>query len=121
EKSRELSFTLSDIEADGEGSAVLKSYDFVIKNTDKISLRVSFEYCAYLYSTDRVSYLSDIESSGERSCLNSPQLTLYFADKNENVWDIAKSFSTDVDLIMQENELSSEIIDAKRVLLVPGM
>ena len=121
EKSRELSFTLSDVEADGEGSAVLKSYDFVIKNTDRVSLRINFEYSAYLYSIERVSYLSDIESNGERSSINSPQLTLYFADKNENVWDIAKSFSTDVDLIMQENELSSEILDAKRVLLVPGM
>lgn len=52
---------------------------------------------------------------------NSPELTLYFARQNESVWDIAKSFSTDSKLIMEENELTSDIIDTRRVLLVPGM
>ena len=52
---------------------------------------------------------------------NSPELTLYFASQNESVWDIAKSFSTDSKLIMEENELTSNIIDTRRVLLVPGM
>ena len=52
---------------------------------------------------------------------NTPQLTLYFAKKNESVWDIAKSFLTDSKLIIDENELTSDIIDTRRVLLVPGM
>ena len=121
EKNSEFSFILNDNELDGEGTANLQSFDFVIKNTDKISLRLNFEYSAYLYKSETVSYLTDIETDGEKSSVNTPELTLYFANKNENVWDIAKSFSTAMQLIMEENDLSSEVIDDRRVLLVPGM
>ncbi|MGN1328932.1 MAG: DUF3794 domain-containing protein [Eubacterium sp.] len=121
EKSSEFSFTLNDKEFEGEGIANLQSYDYVIKSADKISLRLNFEYSAYLYRNDTVRYLTDIEDDGEKTSLNTPELTLYFANKNENVWDIAKSFSTAMQLIMEENDLKSEIIDDRRVLLVPGM
>lgn len=121
EKTSELSFKLSDEALDGEASVSLTSFDFVIKSADKISLRLNYTYRAYLYKIQNVDYLTDIEVSGERSNLNVPELTLYFADKNEDIWDIAKSFSTDMSLIMEENNLSSQIVDNKMVLLVPGM
>ena len=60
-------------------------------------------------------------ASLSKDVVERTQLTLYFAKKNESVWDIAKSFSTDSKLIIDENELTSDIIDTRRVLLVPGM
>lgn len=121
EKSAELSFKLTDELFDGEGTVNLISYDFVIKSADKVSLRLNYTYRAYLYKNQSIDYLTDIEASGEKNNLNIPELTLYFANKNEDVWDIAKKFSTDMTLIMEENNLSSQIIDNKMVLLVPGM
>ena len=121
EKSAELSFKLNDKKYDGEGTVNLISYDFVIKSADKISLRINYTYRAYLYTVKNVDYVTDIEVSGEKQNINVPELTLYFADKNEDIWDIAKKFSTDLALIMEENNLSSHIIDNKMVLLVPGM
>ena len=84
-------------------------------------MRLNYTYRAYLYRIQNVDYLTDIEVTGERNNLNMPELTLYFANKNEDVWDIAKSFSTDMSLIMEENNLTSHIVDNKMVLLVPGM
>lgn len=121
EKNCEFPMTLNDREYDGEGISNLQTYDYVIKGADKISLRLNFEYSAYLYTNDTVKYLTDIEEDGEKSSVNTPELTLYFANKNENVWDIAKNFSTAMQLIMEENDLTSEIIDDRRILLVPGM
>lgn len=121
EKSAEFSFKLNDEKHDGEGTVNLISYDFVIKSADKISLRINYTYRAYLYTVKNVDYVTDIEVSGEKQNINVPELTLYFADKNEDIWDIAKKFSTDMALIMEENNLSSHIIDNKMVLLVPGM
>ena len=121
EKTAELSFRLNDEKLDGEGVISLISYDFIIKSADKISLRLNYTYRAYLYRIQNVDYLTDIEVTGERNNLNMPELTLYFANKNEDVWDIAKSFSTDMSLIMEENNLTSHIVDNKMVLLVPGM
>lgn len=121
EKSAQLSFKLCDEALDGEGTVNLLSYDFVIKSADKISLRINYTYRAYLYKTENVDYLTDIDANGEKANTNTPELTLYFADKNEDIWDIAKSFSTDMKLITEENNLSSQIIENKMVLLVPGM
>ena len=99
----------------------LLNYDFVINNTSKINLRLSIDYTAFLYQEENIEYITDISTDEMLDDSNTPQLTLYFAKKNESVWDIAKSFSTDSKLIIDENELTSDIIDTRRVLLVPGM
>lgn len=121
ENTQSIDFALSDSPMDGEGVANLLSYDFVIKGTDKIALRISYIYSAYLYRQENVNYITDLEVNDEISNLNLPQLTLYFADANEDVWDIAKKFSTDMNLIIAENNLTSQIIQNKTVLIVPGM
>lgn len=121
EKSADLSFKLNDSECEGEGTANIISYDFVIKSTDKIALRLNYSYRVYLFESQNIDYLTDIEANGEISDTGAPELTLYFASKNEDIWDIAKKFSTDMSLIMEENNLSSQIIENKMVLLVPGM
>ncbi|MCH5321442.1 MAG: DUF3794 domain-containing protein [Eubacterium sp.] len=121
EKSAEISFKLSDTACEGEGTANIISYDFVIKSADKIALRLNYSYSAYLFDRQSIEYLSDIEVSGEKNNSNAPELTLYFANENEDIWDIAKNFSTDMSLIMEENNLSSQITQNKMVLLVPGM
>lgn len=121
EKSAQLTLKLCDTEYDGEGTANILSFDFIIKSADKISLRLNYNYNAFLYTMQNIDYLTDIEAGGEKSCLNIPQLTLYFANENEDVWDIAKKFSTDMSLIMEENNLPSQIIQNKMVVLVPGM
>ncbi len=116
-----VKYKLCDASLDGEGTANLLTYDYVIKGTDKISVRISYIYSAYLYKQEYVDFITDIDASDEKNNLNMPQLTLYFADVNENIWDIAKKFSTDMRLIMQENNLTSQVIQNKTVLLVPGM
>ena len=121
EKEEIYSLKLNDIEMNGEAGVNLLNYDFVINNTSKINLRLSIDYTAFLYQEENIEYITDISTDEMLDDSNTPQLTLYFAKKNESVWDIAKSFSTDSKLIIDENELTSDIIDTRRVLLVPGM
>lgn len=121
ENSSVINVKLDDSGRDGEGVISLITYDYVIKGTNKIALRLNYTYYAYLYSVNKIDYLTDIELGDEDNCQDAPQLTLYFADKGDNVWDIAKKFSTDMSLIMEENDLSSQIIENKMILLVPGM
>ena len=121
EGSSDYVLTLNDNELSGVGNANLFSFDYVIKNANTVSLRLNFEYSAYLFKRENLNYITDISSATEKDNSNMPQLTLYFANKNEDVWEIAKKFSTDMSLIMEENDLTSQIIDCQRVLLVPGM
>lgn len=121
EKTQEYSMTLNDVKMSGTVSAVMLSYDYLIKNANTVSLKINFEYSAYLYNSENVSFITDINASAEKNTDCIPQLTLYFGQKNEDVWDIAKKFSTDMSLIMDENDLKSEVLDCQKVLLVPGM
>ena len=52
---------------------------------------------------------------------NSPAVTLYFAKAQEKLWDIAKKFSSDTQLIKSENDLQDDIIDANKVIIIPGI
>ena len=46
-------------------------------------------------------------------------IKLYFGVENEDVWDIAKRYSTDASAIMEENELTGEKLENGRMLLIP--
>lgn len=121
EKDGTCEIKLNDNEYEGEGTATLNSFDFVIGDASKIKLRLSLDYTAYLYTEKTVEYITDINVQERLQNENAYELTLYFASDNESVWEIAKRFSTDTRLIMSENDLSSDKIKGKRVLLVPGM
>ncbi len=121
EKEEMYTVKLNDIELFGEANVNLLSYDFVINNTNKVNLRLNIEYTAFLYKESTIEYITDINAEEQIENEDSCELTLYFAKKDESVWDIAKTFSTDSKLIIEENDLSSDIIDSRRVLLVPGM
>lgn len=44
---------------------------------------------------------------------------LYFGTDNEDIWNIAKRFSTEVDAVMEENDLSDTTLENGRMLLIP--
>ncbi len=46
-------------------------------------------------------------------------LILYFADKGESTWDIAKAYATKESLLKSENSLDEDLIDCSKMLLVP--
>lgn len=101
-------------------SAYISSYDYVIKSDNVIELRISVAYTALSYKQSKFNLLSDVELKigGE---YESPALAVYFADKNERLWDIAKCFKSSVELIKRENELTDDVVDTRRILLIPGM
>ena len=46
-------------------------------------------------------------------------IKLYFGVENEDVWDIAKRYSTDVNAVMEENEIAGEKLEKGGMLLIP--
>lgn len=116
----EISLQLSDRQCEGIAGANLLSFDYILQSANSIELRVNLEYRACLYCSRQVSYVTDITLE-EAQNAESPVLTIYFASEKETVWDIAKKFRTDSSLIMKENELTSEEIKSRRILLVPGV
>lgn len=98
----------------------VKSFDYVIKSSNSINIRYSIEYFAVDFEEKTFDVLSSTNVDGEYET-DSPALIVYFANKDEKLWDIAKKFRTSIDLIKQENELSNDVLETSQVLLIPGM
>lgn len=100
--------------------AFISSFDFVISSDNAIELRIVISYISIDYERKSFNIVSDVEIKDELD-FDSPALVIYFADENERLWDIAKTFKTTVELIKQENELTKDVLDTRRVLLIPGV
>ena len=98
----------------------VKSFDYVINSENEISVRYLLEYNAVKFEEKTFSVVSDVQVT-DKEIADSPALVVYFADENEQLWDIAKKFRTSVDLIKAENELKDDVLNSKRILLIPGM
>lgn len=104
----------------GITACYIKSFDYVIKSEQEISVRYSIEYSAIDYTEQTLQVLSNIEFT-DKILSDSPALVVYFAKDKETIWDIAKKFRSSVDLIKAENEISDDVLDTRRVLLIPGI
>lgn len=101
-------------------SIYVKSFDYVINSENEIGVRYLLEYSAVGYSEKTYSVVSEIKQT-DKVMPDSPALVVYFANRNEELWDIAKKFRTSAELIKTENELTDDVITSRRILLIPGM
>ena len=60
-----------------------------------------------------------VDASSKKQRDGDYAVKLYFGIENENVWDIAKRYSTSVDAVMEENELNGEKLENGGMLLIP--
>ena len=74
-----------------------------------------------VYSSDSVKAVTDItvDDSARKERDGDYSIKLYFGIENEDVWDIAKRYSTSVDAIIEENDLAGERLEKGGMLLIP--
>ena len=48
------------------------------------------------------------------------KLVLYYADRGESLWDIAKKYHTSVEIIKRDNTLDDSIVTENKMLLISG-
>ncbi len=94
------------------------SYRLADDSTVEIRCELKITACAVKQAT--MQTVSDIEIFEDRPIQpESCALTLYFADKGENLWNISKSHNTKLDLLKCENSLDELVLDSPQMLLVP--
>lgn len=83
-------------------------------------VRAEFVLCADVFSSMQCRALI---SADVISCNipdgRIPSIVVYFSDCDESVWDIARKYSTTVQLIKKENNLSSDILPCGSPVLIP--
>lgn len=111
------------IDAPGFSQAVcganIISYDYSLKSDNCIELRLMLNVIGCSFNTVNKNILSEITPTDKIA--NSHEMSIYFAKQGEEVWNIAKSFSSDIDLIKRDNDLSGDVIENNSVLLILGV
>lgn len=106
-----------DIRCDAESTVLEMSYTISGGNT--IDIRSEIAIKAAVCAEKNIKAVRDITITGEKDeCKNCP-ITLYFAEKKESVWEIAKQYNGSVSEIMNENSLETDCIPESRMLIIP--
>lgn len=100
-------------------SVNIQCFDYVLRENNSIDVRITLKYDAYFYDETNKQVLSEIDVDDTE--VDYPALTIYFGKKNESVWNIAKSFCSDMDMIIKENSLDSDVLNTNKILIIPGV
>lgn len=100
--------------------AVIKKVQFssVQKGKTELTLEVAVYIKISCVSSCRI--VTDVkQGENKNKSGDKPALTLYFAAKDEKIWDIAKKYSTTAFAIREENGIEGESIKDEKMLLIP--
>ena len=92
-----------------------------LQGESRLELKTEIFMSGKVLSVKKVRCISSAQVSDEIDKKDDCALTIYFSDSDEKVWDIAKKYKTSVSAVMQENELDSDIVENKRILLIPSV
>ncbi len=95
---------------------------FILSAEDKVDARVELDVTALIFSETSLQILSDVTVDEEqKKRRTAAALTIYFAQAGESVWEIARRYNTTADAILRENDLQSDVLEAKCKLLIPSV
>ncbi len=99
----------------------VKDTQFNMPSRDKIEVRSTLDINAAVMSAGRESVLTEISVNDKapKKQEEAAALTIYFAEKGESVWDIAKRYNTSAQQIVSHNELADESLKERCMLLIP--
>ncbi len=84
-----------------------------------ISVKFMMDVMVMAFSTKGFRVLSDIDETDE-SIMQKKGITIYFADEGENLWDIAKRYSTTMDSVKKFNPDIGESMQQGQKIMIMG-
>lgn len=106
-----------------DAAASVDSISYRLSGGSTIDLRCEITVDARAFETTSARVLSSAHADEEHKRTGAPDvaLTLYFAQKGESVWKIARNYGSRCDAIMRENEITEDEIDGNTMLLIPSI
>ncbi|MBQ4100373.1 MAG: DUF3794 domain-containing protein [Oscillospiraceae bacterium] len=97
------------------------SNSFVISSIDKAEIRCELQL-TYLQNTmAKCNPICEmqIDEASPKKQKSENALTIYYADKDESVWNIAKRYNTSITAVVDENGLVGDTLEERSMLLIP--
>lgn len=95
------------------------SVSYRIKDEHTLELRVELTINAFVLNSENSLFVEDVIAYEDKKVeKNHSALTLYFAEKGESLWDIAKRYYTDELFIREDNDIEEDILPEKEMLII---
>ena len=91
------------------------SSEGILSAKSDISAKISAYSCSSINALTEIS----VDDSVKKQRDGDYAIKLYFGTENEEVWDIAKRYSTSVNAVIEENDLAGDRLESGGMLLIP--
>lgn len=100
----------------------ISAYSFIITDGNTLDVRIEINVNGFIFCENEKLIITDLEVDTNRpKTTKTASLTIYFCEKDEQLWNIAERYNTTVDAIMRENKMTESIVKEKCKLLIPKM
>lgn len=93
--------------------------DFTITPSGEPEIKLELIIHAAVYDTSTYSVITKLMVDENVPLKTSASLIAYYADKGENVWEIAKHFSAKLNELLKINHLTEDTVPSPKMLLIP--
>jgi hypothetical protein len=100
---------------------IIGDCDFTLQSTGQPEIKLELIISVDFYDTYTHNVITELEIDENTPLKNKASLIAYYADKGENVWQIAKSFSAKRNEFLKINHLTEETVTNAKMLLIPLM
>lgn len=102
------------------GSAQISACSCAVSGDSRLELKTEILISGIILSSEIKKYIGTIEISSdsarrEKDCA----LTIYYCEKGESIWNIARRYGTTVDAIMNENGIACDVTENDGMMLIP--
>lgn len=99
----------------------ITSIGFTITTANNIELRLDLLINASVFEKTNMSLVTDLEIDQNKPTVRKSKgaMTIYFTNKGECVWDIARTYNSSVEQIMTINQLEDQCLKEGTMILVP--
>lgn len=101
-------------------SAAVSAFNYALGTGGSLDVRVEILINGLIFCGNEEKAVTEITIDKSKcKSVKTASLTVYFADENECVWDIARHYNTTVEAILRENRMQNEEITHCCKLLIP--
>ena len=104
-----------------EARAIVNSASFNLTSSNALEISVDIKITGYLFEDCEKSFISGIipDETKPVECEKDTAIKLYYAEKGEEPWNIAKRCRASLKAITEENELDCERLSEAKMILIP--
>ncbi len=97
------------------------SLDCSEKGNNSIDVRAEINVSASVFGKKLIDAVTDITESENQPVRNLNAITVYFPEKSESLWSIARRYNTTVSAIAEENGLEGDTTENLKVVFIPAI